>query len=93
MSDSDQPHEALERLEHIDRAAIERPGFSRRTFLRRTALTGVASGLVLAPNTYTRLPTLSSRNTNRELIGQPFWGPNCSPGSREARKSSRRSSA
>src|SRR5438552_1342330 len=46
MSDSDQPHEALERLEHIDRAAIERPGFSRRTFLRRTALTGVASGSV-----------------------------------------------
>src|SRR5438552_8965621 len=46
MSDSDQPHEALERLEHIDRAAIERPGFNRRTFLRRTALTGVASGSV-----------------------------------------------
>jgi simple sugar transport system substrate-binding protein len=46
MSDSDQAHEAVERLDYVDRPAIDRPGFNRRAFLRRTALTGIASGSV-----------------------------------------------
>src|SRR5450759_222428 len=46
MSDTDQAHEAVERLEHADRSQIDRPGFDRRAFLRRTALTGVAAGSV-----------------------------------------------
>ncbi|HTU80169.1 MAG TPA: sugar ABC transporter substrate-binding protein [Solirubrobacteraceae bacterium] len=37
--------DAIERLEHFDRTT-ERPGFDRRAFLRRTALTGVAAGSV-----------------------------------------------
>jgi simple sugar transport system substrate-binding protein len=46
MSDTDQAHEAVERLEHSDRKEADRPGFDRRAFLRRTALTGVAAGSV-----------------------------------------------
>jgi simple sugar transport system substrate-binding protein len=46
MADTDQVHEAVERLEYMDRGQTERPGFDRRSFLRRTALTGVAAGSV-----------------------------------------------
>jgi simple sugar transport system substrate-binding protein len=46
MSDTDWAHEAAERLDHLDRRDIDRPGFDRRAFLRRTALTGVAAGSV-----------------------------------------------
>jgi simple sugar transport system substrate-binding protein len=46
MSDTDQAHEAVERLEHLDRKETDRPGFDRRAFLRRTALTGIAAGSV-----------------------------------------------
>ena len=50
MSDTDQAYEAVERLEYSDRAALDSevasPGFDRRAFLRRTALTGVAAGSV-----------------------------------------------
>jgi simple sugar transport system substrate-binding protein len=46
MADTDQIHDAVERLELMDRAEVERPGFDRRAFLRRTALTGVAAGSV-----------------------------------------------
>jgi simple sugar transport system substrate-binding protein len=46
MSDSDIAHEAVERLEHTDRSEVGSPGFDRRAFLRRTALTGVAAGSV-----------------------------------------------
>ncbi|HMD56426.1 MAG TPA: sugar ABC transporter substrate-binding protein [Solirubrobacteraceae bacterium] len=47
MSDTDQGQEALERLDYLDQRTDEaRPGFDRRTFLRRTALTGVAAGSV-----------------------------------------------
>jgi simple sugar transport system substrate-binding protein len=46
MSDTDQAHEAVERLDFADRSQIHRPGFDRRAFLRRTALTGVAAGSV-----------------------------------------------
>src|ERR1017187_7589057 len=46
MSDTDQAHEAVERLEYADRKETDRPGFDRRAFLRRTALTGVAAGSV-----------------------------------------------
>ena len=50
MSDVDLSYEAVERLEHADRAALAPdlpgPGFDRRAFLRRTALTGIAAGSV-----------------------------------------------
>jgi simple sugar transport system substrate-binding protein len=53
MSDTDYGDEAVERLEHSDRieaasglSALTGPGFDRRAFLRRTALTGVAAGSV-----------------------------------------------
>jgi simple sugar transport system substrate-binding protein len=44
MSTTDQANEAVERLEFADRGLVERPGFDRRAFLRRTALTGAAVG-------------------------------------------------
>jgi simple sugar transport system substrate-binding protein len=46
MAETDQSYEAVERLDHADRSEIGRPGFDRRAFLRRTALTGVAAGSV-----------------------------------------------
>ena len=48
MSDSDQAHQAVELLEFLDRreGIDDHPGFNRRAFLRRTALTGVAAGSV-----------------------------------------------
>ncbi len=48
MADSDEAHEAVERLDWMDQKAgqAEGPGFDRRSFLRRTALTGVAAGSV-----------------------------------------------
>jgi simple sugar transport system substrate-binding protein len=48
MSDTDQVHEALEHLDYLDRPDVGRPGFDRRAFLRRTALTGMAAGSVSA---------------------------------------------
>ncbi|MFI5005390.1 MAG: sugar ABC transporter substrate-binding protein [Solirubrobacterales bacterium] len=49
MSDSDLASEAVERLEHAAPSTGERPpGFDRRAFLRRTALTGAAVGSVSA---------------------------------------------
>ena len=44
--DTSQAHEAVERLEYAERSEIHRPGFDRRSFLRRTALTGMAAGSV-----------------------------------------------
>jgi simple sugar transport system substrate-binding protein len=44
MSDTDQAHEAVERLEYAERGLVDTPGFDRRAFLRRTALTGAAVG-------------------------------------------------
>ena len=46
MSDTDQAHEAVERLDYLERDESRTPGFDRRAFLRRTALTGVAAGSV-----------------------------------------------
>ncbi len=46
MADTDQAHEAVERLDYLDRGEIENTGIDRRAFLRRTALTGVAAGSV-----------------------------------------------
>jgi simple sugar transport system substrate-binding protein len=45
-TDTDQVHEALERLDYLEEPGVDRPGFDRRAFLRRTALTGVAAGSV-----------------------------------------------
>jgi simple sugar transport system substrate-binding protein len=44
MSATDQANEVGERLAYADRAPLDEPGFDRRAFLRRTALTGVAAG-------------------------------------------------
>ncbi len=46
MSESDHANDAVERLEFLDRSQPDSPGFDRRAFLRRTALTGVAAGSV-----------------------------------------------
>jgi simple sugar transport system substrate-binding protein len=47
MSDTDYAHEAVERLDWQDnKNGADGPGFDRRAFLRRTALTGVAAGSV-----------------------------------------------
>ena len=49
MADIDQVEDVWERLEYSDRAQASKtasPGFDRRAFLRRTALTGVAAGSV-----------------------------------------------
>jgi len=45
-ADTIQAHEAAQRLEHADLTELDRPGFDRRAFLRRSALTGVAAGSV-----------------------------------------------
>ncbi|HUA76010.1 MAG TPA: sugar ABC transporter substrate-binding protein [Solirubrobacteraceae bacterium] len=47
MPETDQGHEVGERLAGADgEAVIDRPGFDRRAFLRRTAITGVGVGSV-----------------------------------------------
>jgi simple sugar transport system substrate-binding protein len=46
MSDPDHVLEAVERLDYMDRAQGARPGFNRRAFLRRSAMSGVAAGSV-----------------------------------------------
>ncbi len=46
MSDTGQVSEAMERVDHHDLLEPRRPGFDRRTFLRRTAMTGIAAGSV-----------------------------------------------
>jgi simple sugar transport system substrate-binding protein len=46
MSETDQKHEAGEALEQGERGRFEWPEIDRRSFLRRTALTGVAAGSV-----------------------------------------------
>jgi simple sugar transport system substrate-binding protein len=46
MSDADKANEALEQLGSLDGGQQSRAGYDRRTFLRRTALTGVAAGSV-----------------------------------------------
>src|ERR1700729_1413821 len=43
MPDTDQAHEAVD---HLDLPDVQHPGFDRRSFLRRTALTGIAAGSV-----------------------------------------------
>jgi hypothetical protein len=44
MSEATQTREPLERVEDAEKSFVERPGFDRRSFLRRTALTGLAAG-------------------------------------------------
>jgi simple sugar transport system substrate-binding protein len=46
MPETDQPHEPVEHSGPAGAAVIDRPGFDRRAFLRRTALTGVGVGSV-----------------------------------------------
>jgi simple sugar transport system substrate-binding protein len=46
MPDTDQVQELVEHLDYLDRPDVEAPGFDRRAFLRRTALTGIAAGSV-----------------------------------------------
>ena len=44
MTNTDQANEAVEVLDYLDRPNTDQPGFDRRAFLRRTALTGAAVG-------------------------------------------------
>ena len=44
MPETDQVHETTEWLEHSGASEVSPPGFNRRAFLRRTALTGIAAG-------------------------------------------------
>jgi simple sugar transport system substrate-binding protein len=44
MPDTDLANEAVEVLDYLDRPNQDQPGFDRRAFLRRTALTGAAVG-------------------------------------------------
>jgi simple sugar transport system substrate-binding protein len=46
MPDTDQAQELAEHLDYLDGPDVDEPGFDRRSFLRRTALTGVAAGSV-----------------------------------------------
>jgi simple sugar transport system substrate-binding protein len=46
MPDTDQAQELAEHLDYLDRPEGDRPGIDRRSFLRRTALTGIAAGSV-----------------------------------------------
>jgi simple sugar transport system substrate-binding protein len=46
MADTEQANEMVEHLDYLDRPDVGRPGFDRRAFLRRTALTGMAAGSV-----------------------------------------------
>ncbi|MFI4990725.1 MAG: sugar ABC transporter substrate-binding protein [Solirubrobacterales bacterium] len=46
MSETDQAPDAVEHLAETDAPVIDRPGFDRRAFLRRTAITGVGVGSV-----------------------------------------------
>ena len=43
MPETDQGHDAIAHLDGAEAPVIDRPGFDRRAFLRRTALTGVAA--------------------------------------------------
>ena len=63
MSDTDQVSTAVREpleLASTDRS-VERPGFDRRAFLRRTALTGVAAGSVGSISERLRLERLEQR--------------------------------
>jgi simple sugar transport system substrate-binding protein len=46
MPDTDQARELADHLDYVDRPEGDRPGIDRRSFLRRTALTGIAAGSV-----------------------------------------------
>ena len=46
MPDTEQAQELADHLDYIDRPEVERPGIDRRSFLRRTAMTGIAAGSV-----------------------------------------------
>jgi simple sugar transport system substrate-binding protein len=46
MSDTIQVHDPVESVEHVERSFVEKPGFDRRAFLRRSAMTGLAAGSV-----------------------------------------------
>jgi len=46
MSDTIQVHDPVEPIEHAERSFVEKPGFDRRAFLRRSAMTGLAAGSV-----------------------------------------------
>jgi simple sugar transport system substrate-binding protein len=69
MSDTDHAHEAVERLEHLDRRNTDRPGFDRRAFLRRTALTGVAAGSVGSILSACGSSASSGGNVSNEVFG------------------------
>jgi simple sugar transport system substrate-binding protein len=46
MSDTIQVNDPVEPVDHAERSFVEKPGFDRRAFLRRSAMTGLAAGSV-----------------------------------------------
>ncbi|HTR73046.1 MAG TPA: sugar ABC transporter substrate-binding protein [Solirubrobacteraceae bacterium] len=80
-SDTDRAREALERLGHADRvqdgirnpALPGSPGFDRRAFLRRTALTGVAAGSVSTILAACGSSASSSSNSNTVFGSHPEY--------------------
>jgi len=46
MPDTDQVHEPAQHHDYLEPSKVEIPGIDRRSFLRRTALTGIAAGSV-----------------------------------------------
>lgn len=75
MSETDTAFEAVERLEYADPPAKDRsPGFDRRAFLRRSALTGIAAGgvstlLEACGGGGTSTSSASSGGTSAEVFG------------------------
>ena len=73
MPDTDQSHEALEPVVAADGATVERPGFDRRAFLRRTAISGVAAGsvgtLLAACGSSSNSASGSGGNVSDEVFG------------------------
>ena len=59
MPENDQPEGAGEQLDGAGAAVIDSPGFDRRAFLRRTAISGVAAGSVAAWYVVTRVMNLT----------------------------------
>jgi len=69
MSDVDHAHEAVERLDFYDEKS-ERPGFDRRSFLRRTALTGAAAASVGGLLSACGSSASSSKSTSASVFGE-----------------------
>jgi simple sugar transport system substrate-binding protein len=69
MSSTDLANEAVETLNYLDRPNTDQPGFDRRAFLRRTALTGAAVGGVSSLLAACGSSASSSGGNSSEVFG------------------------